>query len=345
MANSPRYGFHYPISTDPTNIPSDLQITIDEIDADIVMAYQGVIASRPAPSIFGRQYFATDTGQLWFDTSSAWLNAGIVNTASGNIAPSAAGNVASAGSVGLAADAGHIHAREPIGQASDLQPSGAAAVGGSTGKWTDAGHVHPGDCIGDIKANIAGFASIGWIVANGQLLSRTTYATFYNACGGASAYPWGQGNGSTTFNAPNLQDKVLIGAGNLYTVGQIIGNAQITLSVANMPYHRHSITDPGHYHGINDPGHNHAAHLDGNTSEELLYTIPSAGTTFQYSGTQGPGYLNFSQNPVVAIQTNATGISIQGASTGITTTNYTGNTTPYDNHQPSAGVTYLVRVI
>lgn len=40
----------------------------------------------------------------------------------------------------------------------------------------------------------------GWLACDGQAVSRTTFATLFNAIGTT----WGAGNGSTTFNVPNL---------------------------------------------------------------------------------------------------------------------------------------------
>lgn len=48
----------------------------------------------------------------------------------------------------------------------------------------------------------------GWLPCNGQEVSRTTYATLYAAIGET----YGAGDGSTTFNLPDLKDKTLWGA-------------------------------------------------------------------------------------------------------------------------------------
>lgn len=40
----------------------------------------------------------------------------------------------------------------------------------------------------------------GWLICNGQAVSRTTYANLFSAIGTT----YGKGNGSTTFNVPNL---------------------------------------------------------------------------------------------------------------------------------------------
>lgn len=48
----------------------------------------------------------------------------------------------------------------------------------------------------------------GWVRCNGQALNRTTDAALYTALGGASS-PWGQGDGTTTFNVPDYRGRTL----------------------------------------------------------------------------------------------------------------------------------------
>lgn len=47
----------------------------------------------------------------------------------------------------------------------------------------------------------------GWLVCQGQAVSRTTYATLWNAIG----TKYGAGDGSTTFNVPSLINRVIMG--------------------------------------------------------------------------------------------------------------------------------------
>lgn len=58
-----------------------------------------------------------------------------------------------------------------------------------------------------------GFATLnvgdGWLYCDGREVSRTTYATLFNAIGTVH----GAGNGTTTFNLPDARGRSLIGAG------------------------------------------------------------------------------------------------------------------------------------
>jgi len=50
-------------------------------------------------------------------------------------------------------------------------------------------------------------APSGWIICDGSAISRTTYANLFSAIG----LSYGSGDGSTTFNVPNLKGKVPVG--------------------------------------------------------------------------------------------------------------------------------------
>lgn len=50
----------------------------------------------------------------------------------------------------------------------------------------------------------------GYLLCNGQAVSRTTYSALYSICGTT----YGTGNGSTTFNVPNLVNRTMHGIGN-----------------------------------------------------------------------------------------------------------------------------------
>lgn len=64
-------------------------------------------------------------------------------------------------------------------------------------------------CIGDIKASLASENHDGWILCNGQEISRTTYADLFNLIG----TQFGSGDEYTTFNVPDYRGKFLRGLG------------------------------------------------------------------------------------------------------------------------------------
>lgn len=88
----------------------------------------------------------------------------------------------------------------------------------------------------------------GYLECNGQAVSRTTYATLYGIIGDT----YGSGDGSTTFNVPDLQDNVAMGksgtkavgstggANTVTSTGNVAGStANATLSTAQLASHSH----------------------------------------------------------------------------------------------------------
>ena len=74
-----------------------------------------------------------------------------------------------------------------------------------------------------------------WVKADGQAISRTTYADLFTLIGTT----FGIGDGSTTFNVPNLEDKTLRGQSTNFALGSTGGSDSVTLAVNNLPEHTH----------------------------------------------------------------------------------------------------------
>ena len=79
-------------------------------------------------------------------------------------------------------------------------------------------------------------APTGWLLCNGSAVSRTTYAALFSVIGTT----FGVGDNSTTFNLPNYNNRVPVGAGGLYTVGAT-GGSKDAITVA----HTHTLSGGG----------------------------------------------------------------------------------------------------
>jgi microcystin-dependent protein len=97
----------------------------------------------------------------------------------------------------------------------------------------------------------------GYLFCNGAAVSRSTYSTLFSAI----STTYGVGDGSTTFNLPNLENRVPVGkgAGTFASLNSTGGAETHTLTTAQIPSHTHDIT---HNHGAWDTdtdNHSHTA--------------------------------------------------------------------------------------
>lgn len=84
-------------------------------------------------------------------------------------------------------------------------------------------------------------APSGWLLCDGSPVSRTTYAALFAAIGTT----FGPGDGSTTFNVPDIRGRTTIGAGTgagltARTVGQTLGVETVTLTGRQSGIQQHS---------------------------------------------------------------------------------------------------------
>lgn len=94
--------------------------------------------------------------------------------------------------------------------------------------------------IGIIKIFAGSFAPRGWMLCQGQLLPISQYSALYSILGVVYG-----GDGVTNFALPNLSGLVPLGtgrsfSGSTYMVGEIGGSEATTLTVQNIPPHKHN---------------------------------------------------------------------------------------------------------
>lgn len=99
-------------------------------------------------------------------------------------------------------------------------------------------------------------APSGWLLCDGSAVSRTTYATLFTAIG----TNYGVGNGTTTFNIPDVQGRVPVGKGSHADVNTLGNNDGVALA-NRRPKHNHpnGLTLPthAHSHALTLPNHAH----------------------------------------------------------------------------------------
>ena len=139
----------------------------------------------------------------------------------------------------------------------------------------------------------------GWLFCNGQSISRTAYNKLFNTIG----IIYGEGDGSSTFDLPNLQDRFPMGKGSR-SLGLIGGSDSVTLTSDKLPSHSHNATansggQHSHTGSTNTTGnHNHSyddayfAENSGGGPNNIFGT--SANTdddnSYRYRSNVGTGY-------------------------------------------------------
>jgi len=92
-----------------------------------------------------------------------------------------------------------------------------------------------------------------FLLCSGTAVSRTTYADLFAVTGTA----YGVGDGSTTFNLPNLQGRVPVGKSTdteFDVLGETGGEKTHVLTGAEMPAHTHDFDFSGGGGGVNSLG-------------------------------------------------------------------------------------------
>ena len=149
--------------------------------------------------------------------------------------------------------------------------------------------------IGSISMFAGLVAPSGWLLCNGQAVSRTTYPALFTVC----STTFGVGDGSTTFNVPNLVDRFPLGVG-ASAMGAVGGSSQLQ-------QHNHGVNDPTHNHVVNDPGHYH--------NVNAAYDQNVGGDGSQRAAQQY--WTNTDQQQTgIWLNANYTGITIQNTGTG-----------------------------
>lgn len=144
---------------------------------------------------------------------------------------------------------------------------------------------------GMIEMYAGSSAPTGWLMCRGQAVSRTTYAALYAVVGTT----FGVGDGSTTFNLPDLEKRFPRGAGTA-AVGDAGGAETVALDLASTPPHDHTgiiqsagshdhggsiASSGGHTHSYTtstDGGHTHTVSTSNTGDHTHTTTINSGGS-------------------------------------------------------------------
>jgi microcystin-dependent protein len=272
------------------------------LEERVALFLSGTFAARPAAGSTNAKgfYLATDQNILYYSDGSNWYSVnsfsspvaivpGDSNTAGTSTFAARAdhkhqlpewGAVGELAQIGTSAAAGttakfaRVDHRHTLGAGSVV--AGVIAVGGISAANQFANSVVTTSAIADgqiTKAKIATdqqtpsgailafggtSAPTGWLFCDGTAVSRSTYADLFSAIGTR----YGTGDGATTFNLPNLVDRIPRGATSTGAAVVTAGSDTASLEVANLPGHTHpsgTLTmspHDGHTHSVSGSANN-----------------------------------------------------------------------------------------
>lgn len=186
-----------------------------------------------------------------------------------------------------------MHKTSP--RAAALALVAALHLGLVDGCW--AGGTEP--FLGEIMWVPYDFAPTNWMTCDGQLLPIATNTALFALLGTRFG-----GDGVNNFALPDMRGRVPVNAGqgpglSAYALGQSGGEATHTLTVDEMPMHRHTLMASSQTATLADPaGHTLAAAASGN-----LYST-SADTTLAVGGlsTAGSGQAHNNMMPYTTLR-------------------------------------------
>jgi microcystin-dependent protein len=162
-------------------------------------------------------------------------------------------------------------------------------------------------------------APANWLICNGAAVSRTTYASLFAAIG----VQYGSGDGSTTFNLPDLRGRVVAGLDSTQSefnfLGEIGGAKTHTLTTSEIPAHSHTFSG--------------TTSTDGNHTHPYYWTNSSG-----VASGSNPNYLTN-----VNSSGNSTGAAGAHSHTYSGTTSSVGSGGAHNNLQPYIVLNYIIK--
>ena len=155
--------------------------------------------------------------------------------------------------------------------------------------------------LGEIRLFAGNFAPSGWALCQGQTLPISEYSALFTLLG--TTYG---GNGTTTFNLPDLRGRVVVHQGGGGVLGSAGGVESVTLTTAQLPAHSHAAGADQTAGSQSGPGGN----------------VPAAGSTIALYSDQAP----------------ATAMAVGGVGSA-------GSSQPHENRQPFVVITYIIALV
>ena len=161
----------------------------------------------------------------------------------------------------------------------------------------------------------------GWLLCNGQAVSRTSYSGLFAILG----ISFGSGDGSTTFNVPNFQNLMPIGAGAVYGLAASGGSITTTLITPNLPSHNHSAVSTST--STSNSISNSTA-----TSNSVSTSTPTGSAISSSVATPTGSAVSTSTSTTTGTAVSTSTSNTTGSATAVSTSTFTGNALGVHTH-------------
>jgi microcystin-dependent protein len=186
--------------------------------------------------------------------------------------------------------------------------------------------------MGTIVAWAPNYAPSQWLFCQGQTLSISANNALFAILG--TTYG---GNGTTTFQLPNLAGRVPVGAGSgpgltTYTLGEVGGTEKVTLNITNLPSHTHVATVAGlaiNSITIKASSQDATDHAPSPTANSIAAPI------YIGDGSQVAGFNNVAPDTALSV-------AASGTVSGTVTNALTGGNIPVPIIQPYLALNYII---
>lgn len=190
--------------------------------------------------------------------------------------------------------------------------------------------------VGKIDMYAGATAPTGWLLCKGQAVSRTTYSALFAIIGTT----YGAGNGSSTFNIPDMRNRVPVGAGDTYNLNDAGGSDTISYTPQSSDGNvgNHTIT------AAQIPSHNHGERSFSGTLQIRQNTFYAASgfCSGAYSGISAAPCSVSGSGQIVNVNFSNAHTHDSVGSGGAHTHSFTGKQATLDVRQPYRGINFII---
>ena len=164
--------------------------------------------------------------------------------------------------------------------------------------------------IGEIRMFAGNFPPVGWAFCDGSLISISENDVLFTLIG--TTYG---GDGQTTFALPDFRGRAPISVSSGNSMGQMGGTETVTLTVSQIPAHRHPMQ---------------VVNVPGTTNVPSPGVMPAKAADIEFPGGTKQVMTYAKDNAGGEIQANPQSVNPQGFSQ------------PHDNMKPFVGINYII---